>query len=103
LRQRFSLGQNEPSSPPVVNGEVNPNLHLTRHNVRRTDLEEAIQILPPTERLMFLLRDVEGYSPAEISRLIEIPESQIQRMLFSARVRLRRELAMVQADRREAA
>ncbi len=102
LRQRFPLGQNEPSTP-VVKGEVIPNLHLARHNVRRTDLEEAIQILPPTERLMFLLRDVEGYSPAEISRLIDIPESQIQRLLFSARIRLRRELAMVQTDRREAA
>lgn len=103
LRQRFSLGQDEPSSTPVVKGEVVPNSDLSRHNVRRTDLEEAIQILPPTERLMFLLRDVEGYSPAEISQLIEIPESQIQRMLFSARIRLRQELAMVQADRREAA
>jgi RNA polymerase sigma-70 factor (ECF subfamily) len=103
LRQRFSLGQDEPSSTPVVKGEVVPNSDLSRHNVRRTDLEEAIQILPPTERLMFLLRDVEGYSPAEISQLIEIPESRIQRMLFSARIRLRQELAMVQADRREAA
>jgi RNA polymerase sigma-70 factor (ECF subfamily) len=103
LRQRFSLGPDEPSSTPLVRGEVNLNSHLASHNVRRTDLEEAIRILPPTERLVFLLRDVEGYSPAEISQLIEIPESQIQRILFSARIRLRRELAMVRADRREAA
>jgi len=102
LRQRFPLGQNEPSAQ-LIKGEIIPNSDLTRHNVRRTDLEEAIQMLPPTERLMFLLRDVEGYSPAEISQLIEISESHVQPMLFSARIRLRRELATVQADRREAA
>lgn len=102
LRQRFPLGQNEPSAP-ITKGEVNPNSSLTSHSVRRTDLEEAIQTLPPIERLMFLLRDVEGYSSAAISELIQIPESQVQRMLFSARIRLRRELAIVQADRLKAA
>jgi len=59
--------------------------------------------LPATERLLFLLRDVEGYSPAAISQLLRIPESQVQRSLFSARIRLRQALAAAKADRREAA
>jgi DNA-directed RNA polymerase specialized sigma24 family protein len=49
--------------------------------------------LPASERLLFLLRDVEGYSSAMISRLLGIPESQVQRSCFSARIRLGQLLA----------
>ena len=101
LRQRFPLGQNDPQIS--VSPEVSLKFDLDNQNVRRTDLEEAIHTLPAMERLLFLLRDVEGYSPATISQLMEIPESQVRRTLFSARIRLRRELAKARADRREAA
>ena len=49
--------------------------------------------LPANERLLFLLRDVEGYSPAMIGRLLDIPEAQVMRSCFSARIRLRQVLA----------
>ncbi len=49
--------------------------------------------LPANERLLFLLRDVEGYTPAAIARLLDIPESQVQRACFSARIRLCQVLA----------
>ena len=44
--------------------------------------------LPANERLLFLLRDVEGYSPEIIGRLLDIPEAQVHRSCFSARIRL---------------
>lgn len=75
---------------------------MSGKNVRRTDLEEAIQDLPAFERLLFLLRDVEGYSSETISRLVEMPQPQVNRALFSARIRLRGILAEMEA-RREAA
>ena len=49
--------------------------------------------LPPNERLLFLLRDVEGYTPAAIARLLDIPETQVHRACFSARIRLCQVLA----------
>jgi len=101
LRLRFPLGEHEPAA--TVTREYMRTEDLSGQNVRRTDLEEAIQTLPATERLLFLLRDVEGYSAAEISQLLQIPESQVQRSLFSARIRLRQTLAAATADRREAA
>lgn len=101
LRQRFPLGENEPAAS-VTRGLV-PTEDLSGQNVRRTDLEEAIQTLPATERLLFLLRDVEGYSPAAISQLLQMPESKVHRSLFSARIRLRQTLAAAKADQREAA
>jgi DNA-directed RNA polymerase specialized sigma24 family protein len=51
---------------------------------------------------LFLLRDVEGYSAALIGRLLDIPEAQVQRSCFSARIRLCQILAAERA-RTEAA
>lgn len=66
---------------------------LCAANVRRTDLEEALWELPARERLCFLLRDVEGYAPERIARLLESPREGINRTLLSARLRLRSLLA----------
>ncbi|MGH9586018.1 MAG: RNA polymerase sigma factor, partial [Acidobacteriaceae bacterium] len=71
-------------------------------NIKRTELEEAIRYLPSTGRLLFLLRDVEGYTPAAIAQLLRIPESQVQRQLLTTRIQLRRLLAEAQ-DRQEKA
>jgi RNA polymerase sigma-70 factor, ECF subfamily len=82
LSQRFPLQEEE--APAVIV----PGAGTSHRNVRRPDLEAAVRNLPANERLLFLLRDVEGYPPAMISRLLGIPESQIHRSCFSARIRL---------------
>lgn len=76
---------------------------LTGRNVKRTELEEAIWGLPTTERLLFLLRDVEGYTPAAIAQLLAMPEPQVQRGVFAARIHLRQLLASPQPGRAQAA
>jgi RNA polymerase sigma-70 factor, ECF subfamily len=101
LQQRFTLTENEPQA--AIKRELEPTADLAGRNVRRTELEEAIRMLPATERLLFLLRDVEAYSPEAIAGLTGMTESQVQRSLFSARIRLRRALADMQADRLKAA
>jgi DNA-directed RNA polymerase specialized sigma24 family protein len=87
LSERFCLSHEQPHA--VASGEE----HLGDRNVRRTDLETAVQGLPPFERLLFLLRDVEAYSVESIAALVNIPQSQVQRALLSARIRLRQLLA----------
>ena len=87
LSQRFPLRQEE--TPAVLTA----GLGLSHRNVRRPDLEAALCNLPANERLLFLLRDVEGYSPEMIGRLLDIPEAQVRRTCFSARIRLRQVLA----------
>jgi RNA polymerase sigma-70 factor, ECF subfamily len=62
---------------------------LASRNVRRTDLEEALWQMPGRERLCFLLRDVEGYDTARIAGLLNSSESEVQRTVFSARLRMR--------------
>ncbi|MBB6145389.1 RNA polymerase sigma-70 factor (ECF subfamily) [Silvibacterium bohemicum] len=101
LRSRFSLNAQAPMATPEYAEPGSAN--LSQRNVRRTDLEEAIQTLPDSERLLFLLRDVEGYTSAAISKLLQIPETQVNRSLLSARIRLRRALAEGQEAAAEAA
>jgi RNA polymerase sigma-70 factor (ECF subfamily) len=92
LGERFPLKQEEP--PATVSQSAGPQgAGLAQRNVLRSDLEAAVGQLPPNERLLFLLRDVEGYAPAQIATLLEIPEAQVLRGCFSARIRLRQVLA----------
>jgi RNA polymerase sigma-70 factor, ECF subfamily len=87
LSQRFPLKNEEAAAL------ITPGTSLSHRNVRRSDLEVAVRSLPPNERLLFLLRDVEGYASAAIARLLDLPEAQVNRACFSARIRLCQVLA----------
>jgi RNA polymerase sigma-70 factor, ECF subfamily len=97
LRAAGAMPETEAPPPPVATEAAN------RGNIRRTELEEALRTLPATERLVFLLHDVEGYSPAAIAPLVGSPAAQVNRTLIYARIRLRQALSGGQLSRREAA
>ncbi len=92
LERRFSLAPTEAAVPDA-------DLILVRASTRRIDMEEALRVLPPAERLVFLLKDVEGYNAGKIAGLLDRPEREILRTLFSARIRMRNALAAVQEAR----
>ena len=58
-------------------------------NELREILDRAIQQLPETLRLVFLLRDVEGLSVRETAQVLEISESAVKTRLLRARLKLR--------------
>ncbi len=64
-----------------------------RSNTLRVELERAVVQLPPTEKMMFLLHDVEGYDHLRIARLLGVIEKQSQRGVHQARLRIRELLA----------
>ena len=74
-----------------------------RHNILRTELEEAIRFLPSKERLIFLLTDVEGYPAKRVAELLNMPPSTVLRAALTARLRLRAELAGLSETDQEAA
>ncbi len=76
---------------------------LGGRNVKRTELEEALKQLPPNERIVFLLRDVEGYPAEKVAELLEVPRQQVERTLLCARIRLRNVLTGHAASQAEAA
>jgi RNA polymerase sigma-70 factor, ECF subfamily len=90
LRERMPLDERVPPA------QAEPGLTITGRNVKRTDMEEALRELPPNERMVFLLRDVEGYDADRVAGLLEIPRQQVERTLFSARIRMRTALARQQ-------
>lgn len=64
-----------------------------RRNTRRADLERAVTQLPSTERMIFLMHDVENYDHKRIARTIGISEPESKAGLFQARLKLRQLLA----------
>jgi RNA polymerase sigma-70 factor, ECF subfamily len=64
-----------------------------RRNAMRVHLERAVLDLPATERLVFLMHDVEGYDHARIGRTIGVTEEESRSALHQARLRVRELLA----------
>ena len=60
-----------------------------RRNVKRIHLERAVVKLPATEKLIFLLPDVEGYEHGRIGGLPQISEDESRLGLHVARLRVR--------------
>lgn len=97
LKKDQVLEDGDALPPPVA--EYLP----SRHNILRTELEEAIRYLPSTERLIFLLMDVEGYPAKRVAELLNMSPSDVLRSALAARLRLRAELAAVRESDQEAA
>ncbi len=67
-----------------------------RRNILRVHLERAVVQLPATERLIFLMHDVENYDHARIARLLGISKAESQSGLHQARLRIRELVAGMQ-------
>ena len=66
-----------------------------RRNHKRVDLERAVVQLPATERMIFLMHDVDGYDHARISRILGCTEQESAYAVHQARLRMRELLAKV--------
>ena len=63
----------------------------------RQRLTEALDTLPPRQRSVIVLHDVEGYKHAEIGKLLDIPEGTARSDLHYARSHLRQVLGAVRS------
>ncbi len=64
-------------------------------NMKRVHLERAVVQLPATERLIFLLHDVEGYEHQKIGRLLGLTEDESRFGLHQARLCIRQLVAQM--------
>ncbi|HEV2580376.1 MAG TPA: sigma-70 family RNA polymerase sigma factor [Ktedonobacteraceae bacterium] len=60
----------------------------------RARLWKAIEVLPPNQRAVITLRDIEGWDSEEICRFLDISEVNQRVLLHRARARVRRALEM---------
>ena|SRR5205085_11447854 len=58
-------------------------------NTKRIHLERAVVQIPATERLAFLLHDVEGYGHDAIAKTLGITEDESKQAVFQARLLVR--------------
>jgi len=73
----------------TLNGSVSAETRSVRGNVKRVHLERAVVQLPATEKLIFLMHDVEGYDHKRIAQLLGMDETESQSGLHQARIRIR--------------
>lgn len=64
----------------------------------REAIEKSLQTLPEVQRAILQLRDVEGYSYAEIGETLSLSDQQVQVYLFRARVAMRKQLKTMGYD-----
>ncbi len=87
-RRRRRVRQTEQLDPGLVGGGVTPDVETDRRALGRR-LREALAQLPERRRLAVVLFDVEGYSHAEIGRILRLPEGTVRSEVFHARRALR--------------
>ncbi|MGD0612490.1 MAG: sigma-70 family RNA polymerase sigma factor [Anaerolineales bacterium] len=75
-----------------------PEQELLSSEARRK-LDEAIQRLPVTLRIVFILRDLQDLSIQETGQALGISESAVKTRLLRARLRLRDELSRYYSER----
>jgi RNA polymerase sigma-70 factor (ECF subfamily) len=63
--------------------------NVIRGNVKRVHLERAVVQLPSTEKMIFLLHDVEGYEHEKIAHLLGLSVQESQFGLHQARLQMR--------------
>ena len=65
---------------------------VTENNELKAHLDKAIEKLPADYRIVFMLRDVEGFSTEETAKMVELSVPAVKSRLHRARSFLRNEL-----------
>jgi RNA polymerase sigma-70 factor (ECF subfamily) len=73
----------------VSNYSVEPKAHQFE---TREIIDKCLAILPPVQKSIILLRDLEGYNYKEIGEILTLSESQVKVYLFRARKKLKKHL-----------
>ena len=73
----------------TLNSSVAAETKSVSGNVKRVHLERAIVELPATEKMIFLLHDVEGYTHEKIAHLLGLDVKESQFGLHQARLQMR--------------
>lgn len=61
-------------------------------------ISRAMASLPERQRLVFTLKEVEGFKHSEISEMLKIPANTVKTLMFRAVRRLQRDLIVYQPD-----
>jgi RNA polymerase sigma-70 factor (ECF subfamily) len=91
-RRRRRVRRTEELSPLAASRAGGPE-EVTDRRALRSAFEAALHGLPERQRVAVVLFDLEGYSHAEIARILRVPEGTVRSDVFHARRALRQPLA----------
>ncbi len=72
--------------------ESSSKAYFSKRLETREIIEKAMKNLPPVQKSIVLMRDLEGYNYKEIGEALDLSESQVKVYLFRARKKLKKQL-----------
>lgn len=80
-------------SRTIYNTDTIPEYSKSDNRFENQDIIDlSLSLLPPLQKSILLLRDLEGYTYTEISEILEISDSQVKVYLYRARKKIKRQL-----------
>lgn len=77
----------------IYNSDMVPERQAKSTSFETKDIVDlALSLLPPVQKSIVILRDIEGYKYAEIAEILEISESQVKVYLYRARKKMKKQL-----------
>lgn len=86
-RQKFKGDFNEVNDQPKL---------FNQYSDTQEILEQLVNLLPPNQKAVIMLRDYEGYSYQEISEICNLSESQVKVYIFRARTFLKDKIGKIE-------
>ena len=78
----------------VYNTEMIPERKMVNNQFEYKDIVDlALSMLPPLQKSIILLRDLEGYKYEEIAEILDISDSQVKVYLYRARKKIKKQLS----------
>lgn len=77
-------------SDEIVSHEVTES-HAKSYEMQEV-IEKTLSQLPPVQKSIILLRDLEGYNYKEIGEILDLTEAQVKVYLFRARKKIKKQL-----------
>lgn len=78
----------EEANPALINGSESPEDRAQRHELTQL-LQSLISTLPPDQRVVLVLSDVEGMNYADIAATVDVPLGTVKSRLARARALMR--------------
>lgn len=68
-------------------------IHIENRFETKEIVDYALSFLPPIQKSIILLRDLEGYNYAEIGKILDLSNSQVKVYLYRARKKIKKQLS----------
>ncbi len=70
--------------------------HTKQYTDLKKVLNDAVELLPPIQKMVVMLRDYEGYAYEEIGEIAGLTESQVKVYIFRARAFLKNHIGKIE-------